>query len=155
MFQSLKESKNPFSISFGTMPNRYISRLLQSKGIIDSFENGGNDCYVIAGIRDYLLWKKGKKEVDVSLLGRYDQYFQEYVYDKIWTKPTSNEQAILKAFQGDGEERVEHLLQTTGFDKKKFSVYRDRLLKRGLLSAPAYGRLSLKLPRFHEFLMTK
>ena len=31
--ESLKKSKNPFSISFGTMPNRYISRLQQSKGI--------------------------------------------------------------------------------------------------------------------------
>ncbi|MBO6286037.1 MAG: hypothetical protein J6O18_06995, partial [Bacilli bacterium] len=85
---------------------------------------------MITGIRDYLLWEEGKTEVNASLLGRCDQYFQEHVYDKIWTKPTFNEQTILKAFHGDGEERVEHLLQTTGFDKKKFSVYRDRLLKR-------------------------
>ena len=110
---------------------------------------------MIIRIRDYLLWEEGKTEVDASLLGRYDQYLQEYVYDKVWMKSTYNEQMVLKAFHGDGEERVEHLLQTTGFDKKKFSVYRDRLLKRGLLSAPAYGRLSLNLLRFHEFLMTK
>lgn len=54
---------------------------------------------MITGIRDYLLWEEGKTEVNASLLGRYDQYLQEYVYDKIWMKPTSNEQLILKAFR--------------------------------------------------------
>ena len=36
--------------------------------------------------------------------------------------------------------------------KNVFSVYRDRLIKRGIIESPEYGKLLLKLPRFYEFL---
>ena len=39
-----------------------------------------------------------------------------------------------------------------GFGKNIFSVYRDRLLKRGIIEAPEYGKLYLKLPIFYEFI---
>lgn len=33
-----------------------------------------------------------------------------------------------------------------------FSIYRNRLLKKGILTAPVYGYVDFALPQFKEFL---
>ena len=45
--------QNPFSISFGTLPTQYISRLTQTNQILDTFraENPSSHVYMITGIR--------------------------------------------------------------------------------------------------------
>ena len=59
---------------------------------------------------------------------------------------------ILKAFTNDGINSVDNLMLKSKMKKNIFSVYRDRLIKRGIIESPEYGKLSLKLPRFYEFL---
>lgn len=100
----------------------------------------------------HLLWEKGEATIDNALLTKLDQYLQEYVYDKIWSELSGNDKLVLLSFLNQDNESVENLLKITGMNKKEFSVYRDRLIKRGLLSAPEYGKLVLRLPRFLEFL---
>ena len=73
------------------------------------------------------------------------------VYEKLYTELSSNDKKIIEAFTSDGVMKVEDLIKITDMDKKTFSVYRDRLVKRGILDAPEYGKLCLKLPRFYEF----
>ena len=34
---------------------------------------------------------------------------------------------------------------------EKFSVYRRRLINKGVIYSPAYGRIELSLPRFDRF----
>lgn len=100
----------------------------------------------------YLLFEKGNVIVDDALLATYDQYLQEYVYIKTFRELSHNDQQVLLAFNSDEKTKVEYLIKTTKMNKKAFSVYRDRLIKRGILYSPSYGLLSLKLPRFYDYL---
>lgn len=102
----------------------------------------------------YLLWEKGSAELGTDVLSELDLRLQEYVYEKIWSELSSNDKKFLLAFDNEEEHTVGTLLDATGFDKKTFSVYRDRLIKRGLISSSGYGKLQLLLPRFHQFLLT-
>lgn len=51
--------------------------------------------------------------------------------------------------------KIEELSLATSIDSKIISVYRDRLIKRGILYSPAYGYIEITLPRFINYLDTK
>lgn len=80
-----------------------------------------------------------------------DQYLSIYVYDKIWSKLPGNEREYLKCFETD-ETTTEIIASKVSYDYKSSSVYRDRLIKRGLITSDAYGVISLALPRFEVFI---
>lgn len=100
----------------------------------------------------YLVWESKNPKIDEMLLMKYDQYLQEYVYDKMYSELSSKDKLLLGAFKDDGINNVEDLVKSTKMSKNIFSVYRDRLIKRGFVDAPEYGKLVLKLPRFYEYL---
>lgn len=99
----------------------------------------------------HLIWEKGNCSLNEELLHKYDQYLQEYVYDKIWSELSAKDKKVLFSFSKDTK-TTEELLKETGMGKKELSVYRDRLIKRGILFSPEYGVLSIRLPRFVQFL---
>lgn len=68
---------------------------------------------------------------------------------------SSNDKIILKSFENDGINNVEDLLKKSKMKKNVFFVYRDRLIKRGIIDSPEYGKLYLKLPRFYEFIINQ
>ena len=96
----------------------------------------------------YLFSKYG----DISkIYDELDQYLSIYVYDKIWSVLPKNEKELIKAFDKD-EMTTEELLTKVPYDDKAYSVYRDRLIKRGLLTSVEHGKVSFALPRFLEFI---
>ena len=49
------------------------------------------------------------------------------------------------------ELKVENIRAEAGIDSNLFSVYRQRLLKQGIIASPSYGYLAFTLPRFKEY----
>lgn len=86
-----------------------------------------------------------------KIYNELDQYLSIYVYDKIWSKLPNNEKEYLKAFKNEIAS-TESIVQSVPFDEKSSSVYRDRLIKRGLIAAVEYGKVKLVLPRFEIFI---
>lgn len=80
-----------------------------------------------------------------------DQYLSIYVYDKIWSSLPNNEKLFLKCFCNDSM-TTDEIISSVPYNNKSYSVYRDRLIKRGLLSAIEYGQIELSLPRFNIFI---
>lgn len=103
----------------------------------------------------YLLYQNNLKDLTPEILCLFDQYMADYVYDKILSEASDNEQKILFSFKGNESFKVEELRKEGGWDSKAFSVYRDRLIKKGILESPKYGYLRFVLPRFYEYLITK
>ena len=85
-----------------------------------------------------------------KMIGEFDQYMSLFVYDKIWESLPENERKVLFAFSKENEGTAS-LRQKAGLGQKEFSVYRDRLLRRGLLDGSKRGQLSFVLPRFFAF----
>ncbi|MBQ9265990.1 MAG: ATP-binding protein [Bacilli bacterium] len=86
-----------------------------------------------------------------KIYNELDQYLSIYVYDKIWSKLPNNEKEYLKTFKNEIAS-TESIVNSVPFDEKSSSVYRDRLIKRGLIAAAEYGKVRLVLPRFEIFI---
>lgn len=99
----------------------------------------------------YLYWEHRETQTLEDILPEFDQYLEEYVYSKIWSELSDQDKVILKEMALSGEERVKYLREKLEMSSEKFSVYRDRLKRKGVISVEKYGYVSLLLPRFEEF----
>lgn len=102
----------------------------------------------------YLMFENDKKEVDDDILFKLDQYLYEYVYEKVWSELSSNDRKIMLAFNDSETQTTEELTNGSGIGQSSFGTYRLRLMRKGLLSSPMHGSLSIVLPRFNEFMKT-
>ncbi|MBR4669409.1 MAG: ATP-binding protein [Butyrivibrio sp.] len=98
----------------------------------------------------YLLWENKGKEID-DILPEYDQYLDEYIYDKIWAEMSDTDKKVVSYLAISEETGVSKIREQLGMTTPQFSVYRDRLKRKGVISTAQYGYISLLLPRFDEY----
>lgn len=101
----------------------------------------------------YLFWENRDRGTIEDILPEYDQYLDEYVYDKVWSELSELDRKILTEMAESGETKVKEIRERTGMSSGLFSVYRDRLKRKGVLDTGRYGAVSFTLPRFAEFVM--
>lgn len=97
----------------------------------------------------YLCWRNEAKWTEV--LPEYSQYLEEYVYEKLWSELSSNDRKVLIAMTEADDQKVGSIRAKAGKSSSSFGVYRDRLIKKGIVVATEYGHLDFALPRFREF----
>lgn len=103
----------------------------------------------------FLLFENHEKTLTKKILAEFDQYMSDYVYDKIFSSLGLIEQNIILSFKSNLKVKVNEIEKLTSIEHNKFSVYRDRLIKKGIIFSPARGYLEFTLPRFKEFLLSK
>lgn len=96
----------------------------------------------------YLCWENKCSYKDV--LNEFDDYIDEYSYDKIWSECSDVDQLILKNIK-DTPTKTKDVLNASNINSSLFSIYRKRLIKKGLIESPSYGTVVLTLPRFREY----
>lgn len=84
---------------------------------------------------------------------KYCNYLGEYVYEKIWSELSEKDRLVVTTMI-DMEDviRVKDLRDKLGIDSSKFSHYRDRLKRKGIVNITDYGYISFSLPYFREFI---
>lgn len=101
----------------------------------------------------YLCYKKQQAYHEV--LDEFDAYLDEYVYEKIWVELSGQDKAVISAIANSESGKVEDIRDALEMNSSKFSVYRDRLIKKGLVKSTTYGYLELTLPRFDKYVISK
>lgn len=92
------------------------------------------------------------KYKDISkIYNELDQYLSIYVYDKIWSNLPKNERTFLTCFKNESI-TTKAILEEVPYNENSIYVYRDRLIKRGLIVSTSLGTVSLTLPRFENFI---
>ena len=109
-------------------------------------------CYQVLG---YLLYKNKKATIDEQILSELDQYLFEYVYEKVYFEISNKCKEILLTIKDDKPIKIEDIANKINKTTKYISVYRDILIKEGILFSPSYGYVQFLLPRFDNFLKTK
>lgn len=99
----------------------------------------------------YLYWENRESKSIEEILPEYDQYLEEYVYSKIWSELSDTDRKILLELSECEDNRVKTIREHIGMKSEQFSVYRDRLKRKGVIDTREYGRISMALPRFDEF----
>ncbi len=99
----------------------------------------------------YLYWENRETKTLDDILPEYDQYLEEYVYGKIWAEVSELDKKVLTEISISGENRVKNLRERLEMKSQLFSVYRERLKRKGVIDTREYGKITLALPRFDEF----
>lgn len=102
----------------------------------------------------YLFWEHSAARIE-DILPDYDQYLEEYVYEKIWSELSDNDKKVLVEMVEKRETKVTAIREGISMSTSEFSVYRDRLKRKGIIEANQYGHIRLLLPRFEEFISRK
>ncbi len=150
LYRAPKISLEPLNLAAITNSYQELLNITKEEALTLAKETKGYAyAYQVLG---YLVFERQNPKIDDNLFSKYDQYLEEYVYEKMYSELSTNDKKILKSFASDSINSVEDLLAKSKMKKNVFSVYRDRLIKRGIIESVEYGKLSLKLPRFYEFL---
>ena len=99
----------------------------------------------------YLYWQKGGKGDISTLLNEYDRYLDEYVYEKIWSETSTLDKKVLIAIAVSSDNSVRSIRKQLNMSSELFSVYRERLKRKGVLDTKEYGKINFSLPRFAHF----
>ena len=102
----------------------------------------------------YIRWENRSKKLE-KLFPEYDQYLEEFVYDKIWSEMSAKDIQVITAIADYNEVKVKELLTELKMSSSLFSTYRGRLNKKGLIDTSRYGYVSLTLPRFSGYVKRK
>lgn len=94
-----------------------------------------------------LYWEyRDSLELD-DILSKLDDMLDDFVYKKIWESLSENDRRIVLAITEE-ETKVKDICDKLSMTSASFSRYRERLLKKGLITSSQYGYISLMLPRF-------
>ncbi len=153
LYKAPKIVLGPLSISSIALSyQKYLGVDEETSLKLAKLTNGYAYAYQVLG---YLLYSYNLKDINEDVLAEYDQYLADYVYDKLFSELSSKEQELLLTMIDESPIKNETLRSKTNFDIKTLSVYRDRLIKKGILISPKYAYLEYSLPRFRNFLLTK
>ena len=95
-----------------------------------------------------------KKQGSHSLEEVMDELKSElfaYSYEKIWEELAEGDRFVLRLLCDREERKRQDILENLGERANQYSVYRDRLKKRGLIAVRP-GYISLSLPFFGEYI---
>lgn len=121
---------------------------MDAAGELTSLTKGYPFAFQVLG---YLYWENRDKKTLEQILPEYDQYLDEYVYSKIWSELSDLDKKIVTEMSLSGETQVKALRERLDMKSELFSVYRERLKRKGVIVSKEYGKVTLALPRFDEF----
>lgn len=124
-----------------------------TKGYSLAFQALGYHCWDAFSTdakQDDKYWNDIYKKLDISL--------SELSYEKIWAEFSDLDKKILCAINDISKKtdnarvKIEDIRAELSITSNTFTTYRKRLVESGVVDGSQYGHMSLKLPRFGEFI---
>lgn len=97
------------------------------------------------------MWDYKEKELTDKVLFAFDEILEEKVYKKIWTELAPKDRWFLQFAVKKDRMPATELLEMTKKTHREWSVPRARLKDKGIIDVETRGMISMKLPRFKEF----
>ena len=106
----------------------------------------------------YLYWEALCNNIEVPLddngvMAEFDQYLSEFSYDKIWSELPGKEREVACGIAQIESFEVKEIREKINMSSSEFSVYRSRLIERGIIDGSEYGKVRFTLPRFKEYVL--
>ena len=100
----------------------------------------------------YLTWKyNGDYQ---KALPEFQQYLEEYVYEKMWSECSAIDKKVLVAMVKTPSDAIIDIRKTLSMTTNQFNPYRKRLIQKGLIDGSERGHITLTLPLFDDTLYT-
>ena len=113
------------------------------------FTKGYSYAFQVLG---YIMWDKGCSLEDA--IPYFDERMSEYCYDKIWEDlPESEKRFVSLLANTKGNKlKAKDMITKMNVTSKSYSVFRDRLIKKGIVDGSEHGSVSISLPRFGDYI---
>lgn len=98
-----------------------------------------------------LYFRKRDNEELQDIISELKAELFTYSYEKIWEEMAEGDRFLANLLVNKEEYKREEILVLMGAYSNNYSVYRDRLLKRGIINA-RQGYISLALPYFADYI---
>ena len=99
----------------------------------------------------YLTWNNGGDYN--GILGEYEQYLSEFVYDKIWSELSQKDRMVAKGIADVQSGKIKEIRNAIGMETNEFNPYRKRLIRKGIVSGETRGYVYFTLPLFEEYVI--
>lgn len=110
--------------------------------------NGYSFAFQVLG---YLTWENGGEYTDI--IGRYKQYLEDFVYEKIWSELSMNDKKVMTAMAEIDSDKIIDIRNRLKMTTNQFNPYRSRLIRKGVVDGSQRGILKFVLPMFKEFVI--
>lgn len=97
------------------------------------------------------MWESAKKEITDEVLIRVDEALATKVYEKVWSELAPRDKWFLGFIVQKDTMTASELLEITHKKHNEWSEPRKRLMDKGIIDGSIRGVISLRLPRFKEF----
>ena len=152
LYRAPKEELTPLNLTGMTSSYQHVLNIPEDKAMeMAKMTNGYPFAFQLLG---YYTWEKQNQNNELDIMTSYRVKLEEYSYKKIWSETSQMEKKILIAMAVNTINRVNTIQELTDLKNNKFSVYRQRLLNKGILYTEGYGQLWFTLPYFAEFVKT-
>ena len=99
----------------------------------------------------YFTWKH---DGDYNkALPQFRQYMEDYVYDKIWSEMSEGDRKLAYGAARSETGKAKEIKALASMSDNEYSVYRDRLVKRGILDGSTHGYIRFTLPMFEKYVI--
>lgn len=99
----------------------------------------------------WLYFGEDEKQIEKRVM----DYLGEYSYLKIWYELSEKDKEILAVMAKENLYTIKDIREIVKLESNAFSVYRNRLIRKGLLISVSYGKLEFVLPYFKEFILNQ
>lgn len=86
-----------------------------------------------------------------SAISDFRQYLEDYVYEKVWDEMSSGDRRLAYGVAKSENGKAKEVKSIISMSDNEYSVYRDRLVKRGVLNGKEHGYVRFTLPMFEEY----
>ena len=95
--------------------------------------------------------KTAEKALTKEVIMKFDEVLADKVYKKIWSELAPKDKYFLSFIVKKDKMEASELLELTKQSHSSWSIPRARLKEKGIIDVETRGVVSIKLPRFKEF----
>lgn len=169
LYENIFELQNEKSLTFLLRAPRIEMNSLNIGAIADSYKTvfkiddekamkmakktkGYSYAFQVLG---YMTWLYIGEESEEQIEKRVMDYLGEYSYLKIWYELSEKDKEIIFAMAKNNLTTIKDIRDKVNLNSNAFSVYRNRLIRKGILISEGYGQLKFVLPYFSEFVINQ
>lgn len=97
------------------------------------------------------MWASKDRQLDEIVLAQFDEALAEKVYNRIWSELSNKDKWYLSFIVKKEKMSATELLEITKSTHSEWSEPRRRLAAKGIIDTRTRGMISLRLPRFAEY----
>lgn len=138
-------------LNIGTISEDYqaVLKLNEEEGLaLAKLTKGYSFAFQVLG---YFTWENPNDPQTSQRLAR--QYLDEYAYEKIWAELSRNDRKILYGMAKTKSGNIKEIRDLLEMSTNKFNPYRQRLIRRGIISGDERGYVRILLPFFDQYVL--